>query len=77
MSNEESLKEYFNIVQGNMDEMHKISMTQHEELYYLRNFHETINNIMNQKNENILKLTEEKTKLKDKLEEMKVRYEQL
>ena len=52
-------------------------MTQHEELYYLRNFHETINNIINEKNENILKLTEEKMKLKDKLEEMKVLYEQL
>ena len=77
MSNEESLKEYFNIVQGNMDEMHKINMTQHEELYYLRNFHETINKIVSEKNENILKLTEEKTKLKDMLEEMRVRHEQL
>ena len=60
-----------------MDEMHKINMTQHEELYYLRNFHETINKIVSEKNENILKLTEEKTKLKDMLEEMRVRHEQL
>ena len=64
-------------MQVNVDEMHKISMTNSEELSFLRSFHENINKSILGKNTLLERLTEDKKDVSLGLETMTAQYEKL